>query len=514
MVGEEEGQDVTEGTPILAVDGAVKRFGGVTALEGVSLELRPGEVHALCGQNGAGKSTLIKILGGAIQPDSGSILLRGEPVTLGTPAASLDAGIRIIYQDFHLVPELDAAENVFLGQEVSRYGFLERRRMYARTRELLAAIGGEGTDPGRPVGELRTGEQQIVEIAKALNGEAQILIMDEPTASLTQLEKDRLFRMVEKLKGRGIAMLFVSHQLDEIFRVADRITTIRDGRVVGSVARGETTPLEVSYMMLGKAVDAPPKDRAHGTGSELLRLEGLTRRGAFTDISLTVHSGEVVGLVGPIGSGRTEIVRSIFGLDPFDEGRILMDGKSIRFRSPEQAVRAGIAFVPEDRKSQGLVLGRPILHNFSLVALRRFAGRFGWIRRRRELTRATSLSGALKLKSRSLHDPVDDLSGGNQQKIVLGKWLMSEARIFLMDEPTHGVDIEAKGEIRRLINDICQQGGAVLLISSDLDEVLELMDRVLVLRKGLVIQGFGRGADRDHILQCLLSPIEEGTAVT
>jgi ABC-type sugar transport system ATPase subunit len=498
---------------VLSIKNATKRYGGVVALRDVSLDLLRGEVHALCGQNGAGKSTLIKILGGAVRPDSGRVLVKGEEVSIQTPAASLSFGIHIIYQDFHLVPDLDIAQNIFLRQELTRGGWLlDDKKMYEETRNLLSLIGAGEINPRTPVRRLRTGEQQMVEIVKALHGDAQVLIMDEPTASLTEPEKARLFQIIEGLKQKGIAILFVSHHLDEVFRVADRISTIRDGELVNSVPTQATNLTEVTYWMLGETVasESPPQTRELTT--EVLRVEGLMRAGDFSDISFSLKAGEIVGLAGLIGSGRTEIVRAIFGLDHVDSGRVYLDGKPVRIDSPRDAVKAGIALVPEDRKTQGLVLGRSILENFSLAALQRFH-RAGWMNRRMERSEAENARQRLKVKAPDFENPVESLSGGNQQKVVLGKWLARRARIYLLDEPTSGVDVGAKVEIRRLIREIAEQGGAVLLISSDLDEDLKLMDRVLVIRKGRIVCEFARDhIDRDTVLHYLLTPQSENIA--
>jgi ABC-type sugar transport system ATPase subunit len=494
----------------LSVRNLTKRYGGVVALRDVSLDLLRGEVHALCGQNGAGKSTLIKILGGAVRPNSGRVLIKGKEETLQTPAESLSLGINIIYQDFHLVPDLNIAQNIFLRQEITRGGWLlEDKKMYEETRNSLSLVGAEEIDPRTPVRSLRTGEQQMVEIVKALRGEVQVLIMDEPTASLTAPEKAHLFQIIESLKREGIAILFVSHHLDEVFRVADRISTIRDGELVSSVPASTTNIREVTYWMLGETVASELPPQTSEPSTELLRVEGLTRGDAFSDISFSVRAGEIVGLVGLIGAGRTEIVRAIFGLDHLDSGQVYVDGQPVRIDSPRQAVKAGIALVPEDRKTQGLVLGRSILENFSLAALERFQ-RAGWVKRKMERSEAENARQRLRLKAPDFGNPIESLSGGNQQKVVLSKWLARRARIYLLDEPTHGVDVGAKVEIRRLIREISEQGGAVLLISSDLDEGMQLMDRVIIIRNGRIARRFDRDEiNRDSILRYLLTPQDE-----
>jgi ABC-type sugar transport system ATPase subunit len=498
---------------VLSVRNLTKRYGGVVALKDVSLDLLRGQVHALCGQNGAGKSTLIKILSGAVRSDSGHVLIKGKEATLQTPAESLSLGINTIYQDFHLVPDLDIAQNIFLRQELTRGAWLlDDKKMYEETRNSLNLVGAGEIDPRTPVRNLRTGEQQMVEILKALRGDVQVLIMDEPTASLTAPEKTRLFRIIESLKQKGIAILFVSHHLDEVFRVADRIFTIRDGELVSSVPASATNLREVTYWMLGEPVASELPPQTSEPTRELLRVEGLTRDGAFSDISFSVRAGEIVGIAGLIGAGRTEIVRAIFGLDRVDSGQVYVDGQPVRIDSPRQAVKAGIALVPEDRKTQGLVLGRSILENFSLAALQRFQ-RAGWVKRRMERSEAETARQRLRLKAPDFENPVESLSGGNQQKVVLGKWLARQARIYLLDEPTNGVDVGAKAEIRRLIREISEQGGAVLLISSDLDEGLKLMDKVLVIRKGRIVHRFSRDhVDRDTILHYLLTPQDENIA--
>lgn len=503
---------VSEQTPVIVAEDLAKHYGGIFALKGVSLELHPGEVHALCGENGAGKSTLIKILGGATSPDAGRVFVTGSEQVLRSPARSLELGIHTIYQELHLVPYLDITQNVFLGEEITRgAGWLDSKRMDEETRQLLAIVGAGGLDPHTAVEDLRAGEQQLVEIAKALHGDARVLIMDEPTASLTQREKESLFEVIANLKARGIAVLYVSHLLDEVFRVADRVTVLRDGSLVNSVPISATSIPEVTSWMLGKAMENQAEEGRAAPGEELLRVEGLTQAGAFADVSFSLRAGEVLGLVGLIGSGRTEIARTIFGLDPLDGGTVYLNGKPVRISSPEAAVKAGIALVPEDRKRQGLVLGRSIVENLSLAAIGRFQ-RAGWIRRRAEARAAAVLSRDLSIKSDSISQPVEALSGGNQQKVVLGKWLAGNANIFLLDEPTHGVDVGAKAEIGRIIRRLCLRGAGVILISSDLDEILNLSDRVLVIRSGRVVREFQRGAvDRGEILAALLGSSPGGS---
>ena len=490
-------------TVLLDAAGVHKRFGGVHALRGVSLEVRAGEVHALVGENGAGKSTLINILAGAERRDAGRIVFAGRDVDFHSPAESQAAGIAVIHQELATLPTLSVAENVLMGRLPSRSGFLDRHAMHAEARALLAQAG-IGIDPRIPLSELSLSQQQLVEIARALSTGARLLVMDEPSSSLTEHETRRLLELVRQLRARGVAILYVSHRIAEVFSVADRITVYRDGAYVATVDAAAATPADVIGSMVGRALPTSVHNGSPSAGAPVLELRSLTRRGTgaegnrppLHDVSLMVRRGEVVGLAGLVGSGRSEVARAIFGAEPFDSGEILLDGQRVRFRSPADAVRAGIAMVPEDRKGLALFVDQPVRSNISAVALPALT-RFGVVRRQRERAIAAEHVGRLQIRTPGLETPVRKLSGGNQQKTVLARWLLTRPKLLILDEPTHGVDVGAKAEIASLIGALARDGVAILLISSELPEVLALSDRVLVMRAGRIVSELDR-ADADE----------------
>ncbi|HEY3505607.1 MAG TPA: sugar ABC transporter ATP-binding protein [Actinocatenispora sp.] len=473
---------------LLSVDGLVKQFPGVRALDGVTLSVRPGEVHCLLGQNGAGKSTLIKVLSGAHTPDAGVVRWRGRPVGFGTPLAALRAGLATIYQELDLVDGLSVAENVFLGHERSRLGFSLRTKGNAEAAALLARLGHPDIAPGRPVGSLPAASRQIVSMARALSYDARLIVMDEPSAVLDAGEVATLFRVVRQLTADGVAVVYISHRLDEIRQIGDRVTVLKDGRTVaaGLPAR-TTTTAELVRLMTGRTVEYAFGERTGPVEQrELLRVSGLARAGEFTDVSFTVHSGEIVGLAGLVGSGRTEIVETVYGARRPTAGTVTVDGRRLRPGSVRAAVRAGMGLCPEERKSQGLFGHDPVYRNVSVASLARYATA-GFVAPARELAAAARSLTDLDVRPADPRRPVRTLSGGNQQKVVLARWLVRGCRLLVLDEPTRGVDVGARTELYRLIRRLAADGVGVLLVSSEIPEVLGLADRVLVVADGRVV---------------------------
>ena len=478
------GAEGSSAAPLLRMVGIEKAFPGVQALKGIGLELRGGEVLALLGENGAGKSTLIKILGGAHAPDAGTLELDGEPLDIRRPADSQKAGIAVIYQEFNLVPGLSARENIFLGQETTRAGFIAADEERRRVRELFDRLGAS-IDPEVPCGRLSVAEQQEVEIAKALSQNARLIVMDEPTAALSPSEVERLLDVVRELKAQGIGVIYISHRLNEIFEIADRVTVLRDGGHVGTKPIGEFTRDSMIELMVGRSLDQEFPKAAAELGEERLVVRGLSRGRRVREVSFGVRRGEVLGLTGLVGAGRTETARLIFGADRREAGIITLDGKTLRLRSPREAVAAGICLLTEDRKTQGLVLGQSVRENFGLPNLASFAW-LGFIDQKREAEALKVHVGKLQIKLSSADQSAGTLSGGNQQKVVLAKWLERNAEVIIFDEPTRGIDVGAKYEIYQLINRLAAAGKAILMISSELPEVLGMSDRILVMHEGRV----------------------------
>ncbi|MBI3923618.1 MAG: ATP-binding cassette domain-containing protein [Armatimonadetes bacterium] len=489
------------GTPLFHLSAVSKSFGGVPVLNAVDFDLFPGEVHTLMGENGAGKSTLTKILGGIHQPDSGQILLDGKPVDIPSPHVAQQVGIALMHQEPLNFPDLDVAENIFMGRGEHR-GPLRLRNwtaMYAEARELLASMGLD-LDPRAKLRGLSLAAQQMVEMAGALSQKARVLLMDEPTAALTPQEVRELFLIINRLKGQGVALVFISHRLGEVLEISDRITVLRDGELVGTRLKSETSKDEILKMMVGRPLSALfEKDRTT-IGAPLLRVVNLSRRGRFSDISFEVHGGEIVGLAGLVGAGRTEVAQSIFGLSPPESGAVWVAGKEARLRSPGQALGLGLAYVPEDRQQHGLLLPFAVFSNISLPVLRRLSPK-GWLRPGVEREQAEKCRADLDIHLRDVDQPARELSGGNQQKVVLSKWLLTDPRVLILDEPTRGIDIGAKAEVHRLMSQLAQQGKAILMISSDLPEILAMSDRILVMREGRLTGEFERSeATQERIM--------------
>ncbi len=484
--------DATATPVLLALEDIAKSFPGVQALQGVSFDIRPGEVHALLGENGAGKSTLIKIISGVHQPDSGTLRLNGQPVRLSGPHAARQAGIATIYQELLLFPELTVAENVFMGHAPRRrWGGLDWPAMRARTQDLLSALDINDLDPGQVVGALSVGNRQRVEILRALSQDARLLIMDEPTAALTEHDVTRLFDIVRRLRERGVSIIYISHRLEEIFTVADRVTVLRDGEHVATKPVAETDEADLVQMMVGRRIESLFPKVEVPLGDVRLELRDVTRPPRTGKVSLTVRAGEIVGLAGLVGSGRSELAQVIFGVTPATGGTIMRGGKPVAVGSVAQARRLGIAYVPEDRATQGLVRPMTVRENATLAVLSDVA-RLGFIDAAAEARLAREMVARFGVRTAGIEQVVGRLSGGNQQKIVLGKWLATAPKVLILDEPTRGIDVGAKAEIHRLMGELAGRGLAVLMISSELPEVLGMSDRVLVMREGSIVAEFGR----------------------
>ncbi|CAL9620848.1 Arabinose import ATP-binding protein AraG [Streptomyces sp. enrichment culture] len=496
--------------PLLSMSGITKSFPGVRALDGVDLDVQAGEVHCLLGQNGAGKSTLIKVLAGAHQPDTGTIRWRGDDVTLRSPIAAMRLGIATIYQELDLVEHLSVAENVHLGHEPTAAGFVVRgRAARASTAALLKRLGHPEIDPGRLVGDLSAAHQQIVSMARALSHDVRLIVMDEPSAALDPDEVDNLFRIVGDLTAAGVAVVYISHRLEEIRRIGDRVTVLKDGRAVARGLPAKSTPTsEVVSLMTGRSVEYvfPPRpDTPQVKAAEpVLTVENLSRRGEFAPLDLQVRPGEIVGLAGLVGSGRSEILETVYGARKPDTGRVLVDGKPLRPGSVRAAVRAGLGLAPEERKAQALLMLESVTRNVSVSSMSRFA-RAGWIDRGAELGAARAAVRELSLRPDNPDVPVRTLSGGNQQKAVLARWLLRGCRVLLLDEPTRGVDVGARAELYAVVRRLADEGLAVLLVSSEVPEVLGLADRVLVLREGSVVHTApARELDEHRVLDLVM----------
>jgi rhamnose transport system ATP-binding protein len=470
------------GGPVLAMRGISKRFGATRALDGVSLDLAPGEVHALVGENGAGKSTLIKVMTGIHAPDEGTVEIDGEPVTLRNAADAQARGIAAIYQEPLIFPDLSVAENVFIGHR-DQGRVVRWRRMNDEARAILARLDVH-LDPRMPASGLPVAAQQAVEIAKAISLDVRVLIMDEPTAALSAHEVERLFRQVRRLRDEGVAVLFISHRLDEVFEIADRISVFRDGRHVATHARDDVTRARLIAEMVGREQADFYARTEHHAADVVLRVTDLGRTGRFSGVSFEVRKGEVLGLAGLVGAGRTDVALALFGIAPAEAGTIELGGRPVRITSPRQAMELGLAYLSEDRRHVGLSLVQSVTSNITLPALGRYTSKLGLVDRGAERLAAEEFRGRLGIRTTGLNQPVGLLSGGNQQKTMLAKWLNTEPTVLILDEPTRGIDVGAKADVHHLVDDLARAGVAIVLISSDLPEVLAMSDRVLVMREG------------------------------
>jgi len=476
---------------ILRMEGVSKAFPGVQALDNVDFEVAPGEVLALVGENGAGKSTLMKILSGAYRRDAGRVFLNGQETEIESPHHAQQLGIAIIYQEFNLTPNQTAAANVFIGREPCRLqlgrliSIVDRRRMEQEAQAQLDRVGAR-VPATALIRDLSVAEQQMVEVAKALAVDARIIIMDEPTSALGEDEVEKLFEIVATLKSQGIAVVFITHRLEEVFRIADRVVVLRDGQRVGSMSIDEATPEKIIHLMVGRELGDMFSKLEGEIGAPLLEVRGLTRHGVVEDVSFTLRRGEILGFAGLVGAGRTETVRLLFGADPKDAGEVYVRGELVKIGSPMDAVRAGIGLVPEDRGNQGLVLDLPVLENIVLPTLDHYAYVGFWMNRRGLQDTAQDYVDRLNIRTPHLQQKAMFLSGGNQQKTVVAKWLASEPRVLIMDEPTRGIDVGAKAEVHALMSRLAQAGVGIIMISSELPEILGMSDRVLVMCEGRV----------------------------
>lgn len=477
---------------ILHLEHIHKSFAGVHALEDVSFELLPGEIHALVGENGAGKSTLVKVITGVYRPEKGQVFFQGEPTTFFSTLSAHQHGIAAIYQDLNLFPDLNIAENIFMGHMPinPRIRAVDWSRMYQQSAEILHSLGVE-LDPKSRVFGLSIAQQQMVEIAKALSLHAKILLMDEPTSTLTLRETEELFRIVRQLREAGTAIIFISHRLEEVFEIADRVTVLRDGQYVGTEPVNEITQDDLIRMMVGRALDRLFPKEDVDIGEVILKVEGLRREGVFEDISFELHRGEILGLAGLVGARRTDVAETIFGIHPADSGSIQVEQNSVDIQDPKDATQLGIAYIPEDRQQHGLVLPITLTHNITLPILEQFATH-NWLDQQAERNTAQEFAHRLEVKAAGLWQNAQELSGGNQQKVVLAKWLATRPRILILDEPTHGIDVGTKAAIHQLMSHLAGEGLAILVISSELPEILGMSDRILVMCEGRLTGEFNR----------------------
>lgn len=502
--------------PVIRMRHIQKSFGGVHALKDVHIDVNAGEVHAILGENGAGKSTLIKIMTGVHQPDSGEVYLHGESARFTAPREAQQRGIGAIYQEPSLFPDLDIAENIMAGRLPARAGRIDWRAMRREARELLQQLGVR-LDPRTKARNLSVAQQQMVEIARALSLNAQLLIMDEPTSSLSLTEVEELFRIIRRLRNSGTAIVFISHRLEELFALADRVTVLRDGQYVGTREMDGVSNVELIQMMVGRRVDDLFPKQPAPRGEAILSVRQLSCDGLFEDITFDLHAGEILGVAGLIGAGRTDLARALFGILSPQSGSIFVQGEEVALRSPQQAMSLGLAFVPEDRQHHGLVLPMSIASNITLPILSRFATA-GWLRDQAAGRVAQAAAQRLEVKSAGVTQKAHELSGGNQQKVVLAKWLETKPRILILDEPTRGIDVGTKAAVHQLMSDLANQGVAILMISSELPEILGMSDRILVMREGRLITQFERenasqqaimaaatGAEREQVDRALES---------
>ena len=488
-------------TPLLEMRGITKAFPGVQALSDVSFSLYAGEIHALVGENGAGKSTLMNILTGAVPKDAGTILLRGQPVEITDPRRAIELGIAIIHQELTLIPHLTVAQNIYLGREPRGRlpGTVDWAVLNRQAEELLARLGLD-LQPTTLVAELSIAQRQMVEVAKALSLNADIIAMDEPTSALSEREVETLFGFIRQLRRQGVGLIYISHRIAEVFALADRVTVLRDGRHVGTAPVQAVDEAQIIHWMVGRPLGELYPKTSQPRPEVVLKVEGLRRKSVLQDISFELHRGEILGLAGLVGAGRTDVVRALFGVDPVESGTIWLEGRQVRITSPQEAIRLGIGLVPEDRKAQGLFLGMAVRQNITITRLRDLS-HLGWIDRRQQDGLARHYVEELRIRTPSLGQRLRHLSGGNQQKVVIARWLTLNPKVLLLDEPTRGVDVGAKVEIYALMSALAARGVGILMISSELPEILGVCDRILVMRGGRVVGEFNRSeATQDTIM--------------
>ena len=495
---------IPTGPPLLEMKAITKRYPGVLALDQVDFSVRAGEVHALLGENGAGKSTLMKILGGADRADSGEIFLEGKHVGIYNPRDGIGAGLNVVYQELVLAPHLTVAENILMGQLPMRNSMMvDWKKNQTRAKEVLDQLGVE-LDVSRTVRSLPVAQQQLVEIARALQRKSRILVLDEPSAVLGKHDIELLYQVIRRLKSRGISVVYISHRLEEIFIIADRVTVLKDGKTVGTRLTTELDERTLVQMMIGRDLGNVFKSNKRDIGPEVLRVEGLSSQGKFQNVSFSLRSGEILGIAGLVGSGRTEVVRVIDGADRASQGQVFVDGKQVRFKSPGDALSHGIGLLPEDRNREGLFLKRPLFENITISSLNQFKW-LSFINLQKEVTQVKSLIKGIGIRTPSARQLAANLSGGNKQKVVLARWLGARCRVLIFDEPTRGVDVGAKVEIYRLMNELASQGVAIVMVSSEIPEVLGMSDTILVMWRGVVAATYTRDeATREKILQAAL----------
>ena len=486
-----------------------KTFPGVKALDGVSFDIREGEVHSLCGENGAGKSTLIKVMTGAHQANGGEYLIDGEPVHIKSTQEAIALGVSCVYQELSIAPQLDVAKNLFIGNLPMKGGLVDHKTLYRRSSEILSELGMD-ISPKTIAGDLSVGQQQMIEIGRALTRNARVIIMDEPTSSLSESETETLFGVIRRLTERNIAVVYISHKLDEVMYLSDRITVIRDGKNIISKNKDEITQDELIAHMIGRPLQNLYLKEPAEFGEVMLEVKNLTRKGVFEDISFRVRTGEVVGFFGLVGAGRSEIMRAIFGVDKYNSGEVILDGKKLRGGDPAAAIDAGIGFCTEDRKKEGLALKLSILLNMTLVRLP-LLSKIGWIQRRAQKTAADEYMDSISIKAPTVKQLVGNLSGGNQQKVVVAKWLMMHPKVLIVDEPTRGIDVGSKSEIYGLLSDLAKQGMAIIVVSSEIEEIMGVCDSVVTIFEGKKTAQLTITDDltREEVLACALGKTRE-----
>lgn len=491
------------GTPFINMTGIQKSFSGNQVLKDVEFTVQAGEVHALMGENGAGKSTLIKVLTGIHKLDGGSVKLKGNEVTFSNPKQAEDEGIVVIHQELNIIPHLSVTQNMFLGKELTygKSGVLKSKEMRKQTIESLKRLGATNINPDEEAGNLSVGKQQMIEIARAMSSDAKMIIMDEPTAALTDREIENLFEVVNSLREQGVSIVYVSHRMEEIFQICDRITVLRDGEYVGTENIHETTFDTIVKMMVGRELGDRFPERTTKIGEPVLQVDQLAREGLFENVSFNVHKGEILGVAGLMGAGRTEIMEAVFGSRKRSEGNIYLDGTPLHIKHPQGAIKAGIGFITEDRKDEGLVLNLSIRENIALTNLKTVSDK-GWVSSTKEKNLVDQLIEKLHVRTTGREQQVRSLSGGNQQKVVVAKWLGIKPKLLILDEPTRGVDIGAKKEIYHIMNELTEQGVAIIMVSSELPEVLGISDRIMVVHEGRIAKILDReGADQEKIMQ-------------
>ena len=495
---------------IIQCEGITKYFPGVKALDGVSFDIREGECHALCGENGAGKSTLIKVLTGAHARDGGVYAIDGEEVRFKSTQEAIARGVSCVYQELSIAPQLDIAKNLFIGNLPMKGGLVDHKKLYADAKDILEQLGMD-ISPKTLAGDLSMGQQQMIEIGRALTRNARLIIMDEPTSSLSEAETDTLFKIIQMLLGRNIAVVYISHKLDEVMYLSDRITVIRDGQNVASFETKDVTQDQLITHMIGRELSNLYQKEPAEQGDVVLEVDHLTRNGVFEDVSFHVRAGEIVGFFGLVGAGRSEIMRAVFGVDKYQSGTVMMGGKPLKSGSPAAAINAGIGFCTEDRKKEGLALRLSILLNMTLVKLP-FLAKLGVIRRPAQRAAADEYMDAISIKAPSVNQLAGNLSGGNQQKVVVAKWLMMDPKVLIVDEPTRGIDVGSKAEIYGLLNDLAKRGVAIIMVSSEIEEIMGMCDRVITICEGKKTAEFPvKGLKNETVLAAALGKVENQT---